>query len=290
MIDAIAVTESLSLAARAMHISQSALSHRIREAERRVGAELVGKRNGRAFLTPAGLLLLPAAQAALAEIAQAERAIDSLSQGPGEAVRLSASTLLGYQWLPRLFSAIEAAGIDVRLQVAPDPSLDPLAALKAKLVDLAILPAPTTIGYFSFLPLFVDELVAVLPADHPKAQEAWLSARDFKDETYLANYPKRDAGHEYDRFFEPAGVVPDRLLHLGTAETCLAFVRAGKGVTILTRRSAEQYAAPFGLALVSLTPSGVAIEWNAAMRHGDMETHIGEIAQMLPAVFSDRAT
>ena len=286
MIETIALTESLSAAARAMHITQSALSHRIREAERRVGAQLIGKRNGRAFLTTAGRLLLPVAQSTLIELELAERAIDTFSNRTGAVVRIFASALIGYQWLPLLVADLAERKCDVQLQVVGDQQLDPMAMLKAKLVDLVIVPATSDAAFFSFTSLFEDELVGVLAADHPKAGFPHLTPEDFRDETYMGNSAKREAGHVYERFFEASGIMPRRILHVGTAETCAAFVCAGMGVTILTRLAARHYAHLLGLKMVPLWETGLPIQWYAVVRHDEANTLAGTVAAHLRALAS----
>ena len=66
-------TGSVGAAASQLMISQSAVSHRLAEAERRVGSELFARRPARTLLpTPAGLTLYQAALRALPELRRAE--------------------------------------------------------------------------------------------------------------------------------------------------------------------------------------------------------------------------
>ena len=70
---AIVETGSMTAAADQLAVSQSAVSHRLAEAERRLGQPLFDRRPARALQpTPAGLILAQAAQRALPDLIRAE--------------------------------------------------------------------------------------------------------------------------------------------------------------------------------------------------------------------------
>jgi LysR family transcriptional regulator for metE and metH len=183
-----------------------------------------------------------------------------------ETVRIGASTLSGYEWLPDLLRAIEAAGLPLEVEVALDVSLNPVQALRERKIDVAIKPARVTLGSTRSIPLFRDEMVAVLPAGHSKCGRPYLAAEDLLDEPYIADGTTRETGREFERLFEPSGVRPQRVLRAGHTEAVIALVRAGFGLTILSRRTAQAYLDRGGLTAVPLTPKGLYLEWHAALR------------------------
>jgi LysR family transcriptional regulator for metE and metH len=270
MLAEIAGSRSLQEAAARLRITPSALSHRLKEAERRLGVPLVARGAERPRLTAAGERLLPVAQRFVAELAAAEQEARSTPAVPLPTVRVGASTLSGYQWLPPLMREVATLESPVEVEVALDVSLDPIGALRDARIDVAVVPTGVREPSLRALPLFRDEMVAVLPAAHAKAARPWLAPRDFLDETYVADVTRREPGREFERFFAPAGVEPTRVVRAGTTEGVLALVGAGVGVTILTRLTVRPYLSLAPYALVPLGRRGVRIQWHAALRreHG----------------------
>jgi len=267
MIQAVAESRTLSEAAGKLQITPSALSHRIKEAERRIGRKLLERGTDRPRLSETGVLLLPVATRCLRELAEIERG--SVAEQPSiPAVRIAASTISGYQWLPGLMKATANLDEPVEVEVAGDVSLDPVGALRAGSVDVAVVPVAVRDEEFRCTAIFRDEMVAVLPPGHPKARRKWLDARDFLDEPYVTDATRPEAGREIERFFRPSGVQPSDVRSAGATEGVLTLVAAGLGLTILTRLSVLPYLGLAPLELRPLGPRGLRVDWHAVYRRG----------------------
>lgn len=266
MLEALAGAPTLGRAADRLNITPSALTHRIREAERRIATPLLVRGRRVPTLTAAGERLLAVAVRCLSELDGAEHDVAHGAPQPLDVVRIGASTLSGYEWLPDLLRRLAAAHPTIDVEVALDVSLNPVAALKERLVDLAIVPARVRLGSVRSLELYRDEMVAVLPAGHRLARRPHLDAEDLIDEPYVTDGTTPEKGREFERLFEPSGVRPRRVLRAGHTEAVIALVRAGFGLTILTRRTAAPYLAGADLAAVRLTPKGLYLAWYAVLR------------------------
>src|SRR5687767_5401966 len=100
LVAAVAEHQSLTKAGDGLHLTQSALSHQLRDIEERLGARLFHRLNRRMVPTPAGERLLESAAAILGELQAAELAIRSgMAQRP-VLLRLSTECYTGYHWLP----------------------------------------------------------------------------------------------------------------------------------------------------------------------------------------------
>jgi LysR family transcriptional regulator for metE and metH len=258
---AIAGARTLADAAIALNLTPSALTHRLKEAERRVGRRLVDREHTPTTLTEAGRRLSTAARAILAELERAEADAGMADAVKRVAVRLSGSTLCGYGWLAGLVRALEASHPQIDLKVSMDVALDPITALKKRAIDLAIMPERTRDARLRNVALYRDERVAVLPRGHRLAAHGHVEIRDFAEETYIANSTTPEIGREYARLFRPAGVRPKRVVQAGHVEAVMGVVRAGIGVTISTRSTVELFAASGELVLLPLTAGGQYLTW-----------------------------
>ena len=83
LVAGIAETGSVTLAGNRLHLTQSALSHQLHDAEEQLGVALFERRSGRMILTPAGERLLQSANVVLAELERAEKEVQDRGNGNG---------------------------------------------------------------------------------------------------------------------------------------------------------------------------------------------------------------
>jgi LysR family glycine cleavage system transcriptional activator len=109
---------SFARAAADLHVTKSAVSHRIRRLEEQLGVPLFTRRTRGLVLTPEGQAYLPDVRAAFANLRAAT--VDLLRPQRGHILKVSATPTLAAKWLvPRLagFNA-EHPGIDVRINTS----------------------------------------------------------------------------------------------------------------------------------------------------------------------------
>lgn len=263
MLRAIAESRSLADAANKLSVTPSALTHRLKEAERRLGKALVDRSQAPPSFTEAGRRLLMSARSILSELDAAETEASSVEATRKVTVRIGASTLCGYGWLADLVRALESAQPQVELEVAMDVTLDPIGALKKRNIEIAVMPARTRDARLRNAALYRDEMIAVVPRGHALALRNHLEIRDFANETYIANSTTPEIGREYTRLFEPAGIRPSRILRAGHIEAVIGVVRAGIGVTISTRSTVTPFAADDKLVFLPVTAGGQYLTWFA---------------------------
>jgi LysR family transcriptional regulator for metE and metH len=266
MLEAMAATPTLAEAAFRLNITPSALTHRLREAERRLALPLVTRGSRRARLTEPGKRMLLAAQRCLAELESAEREARAAQGAAQQVVRLGASALCGYDWLPALMRYLSVERPEVDVEVVMDVSLNPVAALSDRRIDVAVVPTRVKSRSVISVRLFQDEMMALVPAAHPKAGRRYLDVDDLAAEVYVTDTVTPEHGREYERLFEPAGLRPARVLRAGHMEAVVALVRAGLGVTVATRTSAAPFMSAGGLSMVPLTATGQFLTWHAVIR------------------------
>ena len=92
----------MTRAADRLNVTQSALSHQLREIEDRLGTPLFLRVNRRLALAPAGERLLQSARRVLDELRLAEEDIGRLASHQDGVIRVSTECYTCYQWLPPL--------------------------------------------------------------------------------------------------------------------------------------------------------------------------------------------
>ena len=265
LIKAVAQEGSVTKAGRRLHLTQSALSHQLRDAEEKLGTPLFTRLNKRMILTPAGERLLSSADTVLGEIKRAEEDIRQIALSREGILRLSTQCYTCYHWLPSLLKLFQQKYPRTEVQIMVEATRRPIEALLDGKLDLAIVSSPVRNSKLAYKPLFQDELVAIIKPDHPLASRPFLRPQDFLDEHLIVYSMPREENMIFQKFLMPAGISPRRVSQVQLTEAIIEMVKAGLGISVMARWAVAPQLADGTLCAVRLTSKGVHRQWSAAM-------------------------
>jgi LysR family transcriptional regulator, regulator for metE and metH len=265
LIKAIAGEGSVTRAGNRLHLTQSALSHQLRDAEEKLGVPLFTRLNKRMILTPAGERLLLSADAVLGEIKRAEEDIRQIALSREGILRLSTQCYTCYHWLPSMLKLFQQKFPRIEVQIVVEATRRPLEALLDGKLDLAIVNCTVRNSKLTYKPLFHDELVAVMKPDHPLAARPYMRAQDFADEHLLVYHVPNEENMIFQKFLMPAGVSPRRVSQVQLTEALIEMVKAGLGISVMARWAVAPQIANGTLSAVPLLSRGFHRQWSAAM-------------------------
>jgi LysR family transcriptional regulator for metE and metH len=283
LVVAVAAHGSLTAAAEGLHLTQSALSHQLRDIEERLGAPLFLRRNRKMTPTPAGQRLLETGQAVLSQLERAESAVREIGRERQGLLRVATECYTCYHWLPGVLQDFTARcpGIDVRVDL--EATSRPIPLLLAGRLDLALTLSPVRDRRLAATPLFRDELVVLVPAGHPFASQAYVRPQQLAEES-LFTYSSREDSYVFQRLLTPAGISPKRHQQVQLTEAIVELVRARLGVSVLARWAVQPYQDKGSLAAVRLTANGFYRNWSAVVPRGLASTaYVGEFLRLIAA-------
>ncbi len=256
---------TMTEAARELNSTQSTLSHRLAEAERRLGVRLFD-RGRRRRLTPtrAGLATHQAASRALDALGRNEQVLLTEQPEVTSVVRIAVGSYDCFHWYPSFIEHSRRRDPDVELQLVAggDTPGDALAALD---VDLVIAPG-TPSGAVDLRPAFGDELMLIVAPDHPLADRDMVEPADLLGETYLTYNPTPAPGFEYDRFIRSGEEYPRVVTVVPQTAAITELVAAGAGVSILSRWALTSAIAAGRVVAVRCGPGGLRLDWHVVVR------------------------
>ncbi|MCK9509681.1 MAG: LysR family transcriptional regulator [Pigmentiphaga sp.] len=260
---------SLTAAAQALHLTQSALSHTIRKLEEAVGTPL-WQRDGRGLrLTQAGEYLQGVAQRLLPQLEHAETRLRQYADGGRGGLRIGMECHPCHQWLLPLVAPYLAQWPSVDVDVRRRFQFGGIGALIGHEIDLLVTPDPLFERGLCFEPVFDYEQVLVVPATHRLAGQAWAEPAQLADETLLTYPVALDRLDIYTAFLLPAGVRPWRHQEVEDTDIMLELVAAGRGVAALPRWLVEREAQRQAIVPVRLGKAGVPKQIHLGYRAGD---------------------
>ncbi|MGX6449858.1 LysR family transcriptional regulator, partial [Patulibacter sp. S7RM1-6] len=231
MIVAVARRASFTAAAADLHLSQSALSRAINEAERTLGVRLFHRTTRSVRPTPEGEELVRLAADLLDEHERGLRRFARFVDGMRGTVRIGTLPSLAASVLPALIVRLHAEAPEARVQVE-DGLADELAtAVRDGRVDLAITVDRTTAEDLEFRPLARDRFSCVHPPGHRFAGRETVAWRELEHEAFVAFDGHSSIRTLTDRTFEDVGVRPADTLEASSVAAITGLVAAGLGVS-----------------------------------------------------------
>ncbi|MEE9413809.1 MAG: LysR family transcriptional regulator [Acidimicrobiales bacterium] len=264
-------TGRLSLAAEVLSLSPSAASHRLKEAERRLGIVLTTVEGRSIRLTPAAVHVAEVGELTRSAMRAAEETARWMTSAARPAVRIALDFYDTAPWFEELVG-LDDLPCDVDfVRVGFDAARHAVNERRADL-GIVVVRGDAPAGDF----LVHDELVGLVRVDHAAAKRGVLDPLDIEDAIYLTAGDRPTHGFEHHEFFEPAGVHPYRLRKVESLAMILRLMRKFGGVTVQPYLSLA--AAPLdGLAMVPLRDTQIAVRWEIARRQGRSEDEVAMV-------------
>jgi DNA-binding transcriptional LysR family regulator len=231
---AVAERRSVSRAAKALYLTQPALSARLKNLERELGIDLFVRTPKGVRLTEAGEAFRPYAQRVLETLAQGREVLAGLATGEAGRLMIGAAPAAGAYLLPRLVKRFQDVHPGVQVHVVTGHSEDVLEMVLRERVQIGLIrelghPDVVTV------PIFVDEVVLVVVPDHPFAAAGEIELQDL-DTARLILFDRTSSYFELTSpFFREAGFVPKGLMEIDNVEAAKKMVEEGLGAALLPR-------------------------------------------------------
>ncbi len=259
-------TGSLVEAAERVFLTQSALSHQIKELESRIGCGLFVRKTRPVRFTSAGTRLLRLADEVLPRVHSAELDLQRLAGGESGRIFMAIECHSCFEWLLPAINEYRDQWPDVELDIASGFHFAPLPALGRGDLDLVITADPIEEIGVHYFPLFSYEAKLAIAKSHFLVEKEWVEPRDLVDEVLISYPVDRSRLDIFTSFLEPAAVEPKRVRHAELTTMIVQLVASGRGVACLPNWALHEYLQKDYLAVQSLGEEGVWPTLYAAVR------------------------
>lgn len=252
-----------SAAAETLHITQPALSRRIRDLEDLLGVRLFDRTTRRVRLTSSGEILLPRSRDLLASAHALHEGAHALHSGRSGVLRLGATPFAMESVVAPFLARYRKRHPEVDVQLYEHGAARVLEAVARGDVHLAL--ASEGEPRLDGRPLFPWRLVAVVARTHPFARRKILGIEALSDQPILTLSRDFLTRRTFDAVCESARVHPVVRMESVTPRALVAMARAGYGVAIVPSTLAFSRQGVKGLPIVSRGQSlgrQMAIQWD----------------------------
>lgn len=225
---AVANERSVSKAARRLNISQPTLSKQIKALEERHKIKLLEGRRPPLSLTPAGHALLEKAEVLFGTANEIDAILGAAAIDSDRLLRVGTDSP---PYAAAFLAALTARVPQLHFRVTIANASQTTDLLMNAQIDLGIICEPIIQSEYSYIPLYVDRLVAIVPATWNVPEPIQLPY--IVEQTLLVREPTSRTLAAIKRLFAEAELVPQRLVELHTREMIREAVAQGLGISLM---------------------------------------------------------
>ncbi len=234
-------TGSLTATATSLHLTQSALSHQIKDLEARIGGQLFIRKTRPVKFTSEGLLILKLADEVLPKIAKTENEIASLKEDVNGRLHMAIECHSCFQWLMPALKEYQFAWPSVGLDFSSGFGFEPIPALQAGELDLVITSDIQPRAEIHYEPLFDFEMRLITSTTHPLSDKDFIEPEDLASETMLSYPVQKQRLDIVKHFLQPKGVEPLKWKQADNTLMLVQMVSAGLGVAALPNWAISEF-------------------------------------------------
>jgi DNA-binding transcriptional LysR family regulator len=230
---------SFTRAADLLHLTQPALTVQIRQLEQALGVKLFDRSTRAVELTRTGRELLPVLERLLGEfdaVVVSTREMAALRYGT---VRMAALPSVAATVLPPLIARFKQRHPHIRITVRDSVGERINAMVREEIVDFGIGSDVEPDAELETIPLFEDEMRAVVPASHPLGKQTEVMLDRLIDEPLILMDTQSSVRSLVDRAFADRGHLAVPAYEVTYMSTAIGLVRAGLGIAILPSTAIE---------------------------------------------------
>ena len=249
---------SLVEAAKQLHLTQSALSHQLKDVEDRLGLSLFVRKTKPIRFTRAGEHILELADNVMPQLEQTSRDIKKLAGGQAGRLHMAIECHSCFDWLMPAINSFRDQWPEVEIDLMASFHFEPLPALARGDLDLVVTADPTPMSGIHYQPLFRYQALLAIANQDNLTDKKHIEAKDLAHQT-LIHYPvERKRLDIFTQFLDPNNIEPSSTRQADLTLMIVQLVASGRGVACLPNWALQPY---LDAGLISSRPLGKKGIW-----------------------------
>lgn len=264
----LANTGSFTRTGKDLFLTQSAISHAIKALEEDVGCRLFDRVGKSVALTPAGEQLLHHAKGILTEMGHARAALERLGKWGRAHLRLATSEAACEALLPSVLAQHKEQFPQCQVTVASADMSEAVELLHNGHADLVLSLEPGPEAGVEFVPMFNDELMFLVSAQHPWAVARQVARDQIPIQPYILYSRASFTSRLVENYFRHEEMTLLTMMEVGSMSAIREMVGRGLGVSILAPWVAQAEIAAGSLVALPLGRRKLTRSWGVLHRRG----------------------
>jgi LysR family transcriptional regulator, transcriptional activator of the cysJI operon len=264
----VAKRKSFSLAAGVLCLSQPSVSNQVKLLEDACGLKLF-ERFGRSIeLTSTGEILYSYAERIFNLVKEADSVIEEIKGLKAGGIKISASPTLGAYYLPEIIDHFRKKYPRIEIQMDVGYTQNIVESILDFKSDLGLIGRSVSHPNIVVAPLWEEELVIIVPPDHPFARRRIIRVSQLQDQPFIMSEKGSGVRAITEELFSGKGPSPKVVMELGENEAIKRAVASGLGITLIPLTVAKRELDAGMLRAVRLSGARIMRQFSV-IRHKD---------------------
>lgn len=269
LIKTIAEEGNMANSSEKLFLTQSALSHQLRELEERLGFKVFYRKRNHWTLTSEGEKLHEMAIDLFKTLDQGFHQIRELKEGAKGRIRMSAECQSFFHGLPAFVQKMGVLYPEIELHLSLGATNQTISQLLTEELDAALVTIKPESEQLESTLIFEDELMVLMHEENPLNELDYLDAEHFAESClFIHSYPLESVS-VYEHFLKPNKVIPRKVEALPYTELTLKMIEANMGIFCVPHWALEAFKLSEELVLKPIGKRGLKRKHYLVIRQED---------------------
>lgn len=286
LVATVAELGTLSKSSEKLFLTQSALSHQLKELETELGTVIFHRVNKRLVLSDTGELLLRYAESVLACLNELEEKMNEMKGLKLDKMRIGVEAYTTYFWLPPLLKEFHKTYPNIEISINTENLTRPLRLIKERKLDIGLVIFADGDPNLVYEKVIEDELVLVVPLEHSFAKRNYITIDNLKGEKLFTHSKKNEREKVLENTYGKMTLKSVKYIHVSQTQSILEMVEEGLGLAILSKWAIVPYVNKEKVCLVKIGKNGSYRNWYLTyLKNKELKNHeirlVGQLKSQL---------
>ncbi|MEC0275586.1 MULTISPECIES: selenium metabolism-associated LysR family transcriptional regulator [Peribacillus] len=227
--------KNFSRAGDILNLSQPGVSLHIRNLENELGTKLIYRSPKQVQITEPGKILYRHAKQMLNHYETAKREINEFNNVVSGTMKIGASFTIGEYYLPKVLAEFAAQYPMVDIQIIISNSNDVIQGIRSNKLDIGLIEGETDYKDIDVMPFMNDEMIVVVPPDHPLSQMDLIEGNMLQNQTWVLREQGSGTRTYSDKLLNSLKLNIKKTFIFTSIQGVKEAVMAGLGIALLSR-------------------------------------------------------
>ncbi|MEO0340792.1 MAG: LysR family transcriptional regulator [Bacteroidota bacterium] len=257
LIKTIAEEGSIANATGKLFLTQSALSHQLRELEERLGFKVFHRKRNQWILTPEGKELYQVANQLFQTIDQGFSNIQQIKEGTKGKINLSIECQSLLPEVPIFLQKMAILYPEIDIHLSIDSKHEILANIQSESLDIALVSQAPISDVLVAKAFFQDEIFVLVHKEHFFNEQTYVEPRHFENAHLIINSFPLEGVAIYEHCLRPLNVSPKKITAIPYTEVTLSMIAANIGVMCAPKWQLKHFRLPDEVRIKPIGPHGI---------------------------------
>jgi len=248
---------SIANSADKLFLTQSALSHQLRELEERLNFKVFHRTRNKWKLTDEGAELYKLGNSILESIERGFQNIEQLRTGSVGTIKVSTECYSFYQGLSSFIQKMGLLYPEIDVDLILEATHQPISKILSNEIDIAIVTSKPANETLSSIEVYEDEIFAIMHKENPLGKLDFLDTNDFSNIHLIIHSFPLETVSVYEQFLKPYKITPPKISAIPLTEVALEMIHANMGIMCMPKWALKSFKIPDDLILKKISKNGL---------------------------------